>query len=153
MSQIFVTYDVATQSFGYEFKYHSSDYCDVYARVKSSGVIKFEEFSFGYEMTREREIVASNSWPHAGEKFIESGEACLAVDRLLWKADWELNLKVWLKNFDRHAESTHSLAVPRPDQPFPSWVWGDNEWVAPEPYPDPNKPYYWVEGAGWMDVT
>lgn len=33
------------------------------------------------------------------------------------------------------------------EKPFPSWVKGDKEWVAPVPYPSDGLNYYWEESA------
>jgi len=39
------------------------------------------------------------------------------------------------------------------EKPYESWVKGDNEWVAPVPYPQDEKHYYWDEATiSWVEV-
>lgn len=42
-----------------------------------------------------------------------------------------------------------------PQQPFPSWILDENicRWVAPLPYPDDGKRYYWdEESVSWVEA-
>ena len=47
---------------------------------------------------------------------------------------------------------TGSWSVSQRPQPYPSWIWVEGEgWVAPVPYPDDGKDYYWDEEAqAWV---
>lgn len=42
----------------------------------------------------------------------------------------------------------------RPPQPFPSWIWQNEEWTAPTPYPTDGKKWYnWDEDLlSWVFV-
>jgi len=45
-----------------------------------------------------------------------------------------------------------TLAWVKPDSPYPSWTWTDNEWTAPTPAPDDGVLIFWDEGAlEWVD--
>lgn len=41
-----------------------------------------------------------------------------------------------------------------PPQPFPSWTWDGDEWIAPVPMPEDGGEYWWDEDAqAWVPVV
>jgi hypothetical protein len=46
-------------------------------------------------------------------------------------------------------ESQITFIGPKPTQPFPSWTWENNQWIAP--HPKPVGPYLWNETSQQWD--
>lgn len=41
--------------------------------------------------------------------------------------------------------TSQTCVITKPEQPYKSWIWKDNQWNAPVAYPDADKDYIWNE--------
>jgi len=55
---------------------------------------------------------------------------------------------------DGHQWDEDTLSWVKPDSPFPSWVWTEDRWQPPTPYPDDGLLYDWDEDTtSWVEIT
>lgn len=77
----------------------------------------------------------------------------LASTQVRWLPEDVIDLTVSLvTNTDTH-ERRVTFTAPRPDAPYPSWVWDSSSrsWEAPTPYPDDELDYVWDESqTAWL---
>ena len=70
--------------------------------------------------------------------------------------DTEYELTAWALNGGQRFQHVFTFVQPRPEAPFPSWLWEpvDCYWYPPVPYPDDDTvPYEWDESVGnWVPV-
>jgi hypothetical protein len=80
------------------------------------------------------------SFPN-GVTYKTTDQFYLFGQRITWNADDEINLTIKVGDITKKA----SLVVPRPEQPYKSWTWENNQWNAPTKYPDDENEYIWNE--------
>jgi len=70
-----------------------------------------------------------------------------------WRPDEVITLEVWITNAGITRTAQHSLTVPRPPQPYPSWTWNGVRHVPPFPPPDDGRDHDWDEaGQDWVPM-
>lgn len=114
--------------------------------------VTFDNLSFGFTISKDGATLADKSYPREGVRYVSTDQQYISNDRVDLAADDEVTLEVWMVNAGARFEATTLLIVPRPPQPFPSWVW-DEGWSAPVPYPDDSEVYVWDEDSlSWVEV-
>ena len=115
---------------------------------------EFDNLSFGLEVLANGEQAFIASYPPSGVKYIATDQEYISNDRVQLKADDNVVLSVWAENGGERYEAATTFQIPRPEQPYPSWVWSGDYWEAPVPYPTDGEEgvfYTWDEDAGaWV---
>lgn len=153
MSSIRAIYDVATNAISFENNAgpHS---CDLIAALERHGqTIDIRGLRLGATVTIDGTIVQEISLPPPGVTYRSTDQNTLATLRIRpFPPDRVCTIAVWIHTRDgREYQAETTLTIPRPPQPYPSWIWEDAAWHAPEPYPDDGELYDWDEDAGaWV---
>ena len=114
--------------------------------------VKFDNLSFGLKVFANGLEAFTKSYPPEGVRYVSTDQQYMTNDRLDLAADDVVVLDVWAENSGVRHEASTTFTVPRPEQPYPSWVWDDGAWTAPVPHPDDGNDYVWDEDAGvWVE--
>jgi hypothetical protein len=122
----------------------------------SSSVV-FDNLKFGFFLKANDNFVLEKNYPEGSMKYISSDQKYLTSDFVSLSPDDEVYLLVWSENGGIKSEFETTFTVPRPIQPYPSWVWSNDAWAAPIPYPETNDCdgcfYVWdEESQQWATV-
>lgn len=156
MSKLKIKYIRSTGQF--EFTEDSIDprYCDMVACLDTTGeTLEFSNLSYGITIKNGETVLGEKTFPKEGVSILRSDQPCLDLYRVQWEADMVVDIDVWMEQTAGRVEGSHQLTVPRPPQPYPSWTWDtvDKVWIAPVPYPDDDKDYYWDEPTlAWKEI-
>jgi hypothetical protein len=76
-------------------------------------------------------------------QYIQTDQEYLESVRLTTNPDETYQLFLWAENDSIRIEKEFEFTIPRPDAPFPSWIWDAElmSWQAPVPYPEDDKFY------------
>ena len=115
---------------------------------KVSPVI-FDNLSFGlslFNQTTNKKLLTA-TYPPKGVNYVSTDQPYMASHNFQLKYGEEIVLNVWAKNAGKTYKDTFFFLVPRPKQPYNSWVWDEKAklWKAPIPYPSDGNKYYWNE--------
>jgi hypothetical protein len=102
---------------------------------------------FGFELHQGDNLVASGAYPPVGVRYVKSDQPYLVAEHLELKPEQTYHLRLWLENVGQKPKGEMTFTTPRPDQPYPSWVWSNGKWTAPTPMPEDGALYTWDESA------
>jgi hypothetical protein len=86
-------------------------------------------------------------YPPVGVTLVSTDQFLLFSTSVFLPADAVIDMSVVINEDAQQAVFT----VPRPERPFPSWMWTDGQWMPPVPYPTDGASYSWDETAGaWV---
>lgn len=113
----------------------------------------FKKLNFGIKIFRasgEKEQLLNYNWPLSEALRHKSNKApYLEEFDFVW--DWNESYKIVISGGEEMVQSTHEsmFAVPKPPQPFNSWIWSGERWIAPVgPYSHTSEPPdYQVSGS------
>jgi hypothetical protein len=77
------------------------------------------------------------------------------AESILEKECIEFTLEDPLTMDHKWSDYHNRFIPPKPEQPFASWTWNEDEykWICPSPYPDDDKMYMWdEETTSWVEV-
>ena len=149
MSSIKVIYDTQTSEISFDKSKIGPYYCDFIAALERHGqTVDIRGLSYGADVKVDGELVLEKSWPPPGVKYVSTDQNELVTERLkVFPPDAECEFFVWIKGRNGEYTGQTTFTIPRPEQPYPSWVWNTEtlRWEAPVPYPDDNNDYEWDE--------
>ena len=153
MSAIRTIYDVATNAITFD-NAAGAGWCDLIAALERHGqTIDIRGLRIGATVTIDGAVVQEISLPPSGVRYCSTDQNTLATLRIApFPPDAVCTVAVWIHTRDgREFEAETTFTIPRPPQPYPSWIWDGGAWHAPEPYPDDGELYDWDEDAGaWV---
>ena len=148
MSKIIATDDFRTQNWQVDFEDLASNYADLFIGFTDDApVIKFKDLKFKYELKQDDNIKQYGVFPPPGVKYVRTDQPYIIVERLKLDMETEYELYLWAENGGVSFEKTVTFTTPRPEQPYPSWVWDGEKWNPSVPYPDDGQEYAWDENA------
>lgn len=156
MSKIIAIADLENKNWevnSYNFTYN---YIDLYISFKpKNNNFVFENLQFKYELIQNKEIIDKTTYPPQGMRYISSNEEFMICKRLKnIKPDEEYKLKLWIHNKGKAFETTTEFKGVRPQKPYESWVWNDDNWQAPVVHPTGDKFYTWNEETlTWDEIS
>ena len=158
MSSIRVIYDTQTSEISFDQSKVGPYYCDFIAALERHGQrVDIRGLSYGADVRVNGELVLDKSWPPEGVKYVSTDQNVLVTERLTtFPPDAECEFSVWIKGRNGEYTGQTMFTIPRPEQPYPSWVWNTETliWEAPVPYPDDGNDYTWDEDTqSWVEVT
>lgn len=150
MSTIRAIYDTATSDISFENAAgpHS---CDLVAALDRHGqTIDIRGLKLGATVSIDGVVVEEISLPPPGVEYRSTDQNTLATVRIRpFPPDGVCTVAVWVHTRDgAQHEGETTFTIPRPPQPYPSWIWDGSAWHAPVAYPDDGELYEWDEDAG-----
>jgi len=119
---------------------------------KSAAV--FDGLTFGLSVTVDGDKKFAASYPPEGMTYLRTDQTYLSNDRVSLSVDDVATLSVWAENGGQRYEADVTFIVPRPVQPYPSWLWNGDGWEPPIPYPDDDTFYSWDEDSvTWVEIA
>lgn len=154
MSKLLATDDFKTGNWSLTIESLASNYADLFISFTNEApVVEFRNLKFGYELKQGENIKKYGMFPPAGVRYVRSDQSYLVVERLTFKPDQTYTLFLWAENYGRRFEKEFEFTTPLPVQPYPSWIWNDEQWSAPVPYPNNGTRYRWnEESQTWVEV-
>ena len=154
VSKIHATDDFVTGNWSLEFDELAPHYADLFVGfTEDAPVVEFKDLKFGYELRQGDNIKKYGVFPPYGIKYIRSDQPYLVVERLFFRPETDYTLWLWCENNGQRFEQTFDFTTPIPAQPYPSWVWGGDQWNAPVEMPDDGNYYKWDEDTlSWVEV-
>lgn len=149
-----VLFDVVTRTFTIESS--SESYGDTLTAIinRHGMIVPMRGVQFGFSAYHNGEEVESKIWPAPGVSYSKTDQNTLASYILTWKPDEEVSINAWLVDSlgQRHEAST-TFTAPRPPQLYPSWIWNEEAWQPPIPYPEDGNMYEWDEdNMMWVEL-
>lgn len=116
----------------------------------------FDNLSFGFSVKENDVVIQQKSFPQNGIIY-ESTDQEFLIGELLdsVRLGKQYVLSAWATNGGTTWSEDFDVLLPRWTQPFPSWIWNeDNEcWIAPVPLPeDISHNYSWNEELQTWDI-
>ena len=117
--------------------------------------IEPDRLRFGWTVTVNGEITDEAVFPTENVKYVSIRPTARFHARIDAAPDDQVTITFAASTGDDdQVEDQIDFTIPRPPQPYPSWVWGDGYWQAPKPYPDDEAPYVWDEDEqDWIAYT
>ena len=110
----------------------------------------FNDLSFGFRLEVNGNEYAKN-YPEQGIEYLSTDQTYLSSDFFEANPGETVTLNVWANHAKSFSEDEIQFVVPKPEKPFDSWVWENNDWVAPSERPDDDNSYVWSESFGeWV---
>jgi|GEM_PF-5180063 len=149
-----IIYDTATGQFSFDDSDVRPTGANITAWIERHGqVIPFQGLEFGVTVTQADGASEAFKFPAPGVVYLSTDQDMLENVPIKLAPGDEVTLDVWITNGGVTTTGQHSLTVPRPAQPYPSWTWDGARWVAPVSYPDDGGVYDWDEAAqAWVAI-
>lgn len=118
------------------------------------------DYHFRLQVKKNNNLIYEKNHPEHHESLISTDQDLLFYeyfDDLEYDNTYTITLKV--SNLSGSFEQEHTFTYDKPDKPYPSWVWDDDNkfWIAPIPTPTDFNPQTqiitWNESAGQWDVS
>lgn len=115
----------------------------------------FSNLRFGYTVSEDAALLGEGSYPRTGGEYISTDQLELESAMVSVVPSKTYTLNVWCEESGHRCESTHTITVDIPPQPYPSWTWDGGKWLSPIPYPAvvEGNVYYWNEDLQNWDVV
>lgn len=110
-------------------------------------IVTFKNLSFGFELKEDGNIRQYGQFPKPGVKYVQTDQEYLIAVQLETVTTHTYELFLWAENDATRIEKTFTIEIPKPDKPFDSWLWNQEEltWNAPIEKPDNENYYTWNE--------
>jgi len=152
MSEITAIYDIDNETWQVSESEISSFFCDVsitFLREVTKG--GFIGLDYGYILFKGAEIAQENTILLSQLRIVTREKLTVSQEKLLLEPDTEYTLKLWAAFNGIKKEYDFSFKTPVPPKPYPSYVWLNNMWTAPTPFPGDGKQYLWDESTlSWI---
>jgi hypothetical protein len=113
--------------------------------------VVFDELSFGFSAKVNQKTPKKYSYPQNDIKYISTDQDYMVSESVEANPDDLIIVSVWAENGGTQYKSSFDFIVPKPESPYPSWVWSESyvSWMAPVDYPRAPSPtgngYMWDE--------
>ena len=140
MNFITATYNISTQEFDFvleeEFIYPGITELR-FAFVSSQEITIFQNLNFGYSIVQEgKGTIKAERFPEIGVKYEQADSAPLHSIKFELEAQTNYTLQVWVDNNNITTDANYVMNIDKPKKPHDSWLWNENDWVAPIPAPE-----------------
>jgi hypothetical protein len=147
MTKIIAKNNLKTLEWSVDFSDIIYDYADIFIGfVDESPVIEFKDLKFKYELLCDNNIKQYGVYPPPGVRYLLSDQPYLISERLNLTQDKNYELYLWAENDGNISDRKIIFKTLIPPQPYQSWIWNGESWIAPVPYPEDDEKYYqWNE--------
>jgi hypothetical protein len=114
-----------------------------------------DQFKFGFEiLDKDNCVVYQGAFPSINSYYKQISAGTLETVRLSVLPDSEYIISVWALNGTKMFQESLNVKTVKSEKPFLSWVWENNTWAPPTPYPTDGKYYVWNEATtSWEEIT
>jgi hypothetical protein len=119
--------------------------------------VTFDNLGFGYSLFLMEEKISEKSFPPEGIVYVYSDQEyieCFSFQDIA--PEKEYFIKVWCRNSEEEWEESYAFSMPRPEQPFDSWIYNEESfcWNPPVSYPADGENYVWnEENQSWIPLA
>lgn len=119
--------------------------------------VTFSGLSFGYSVEDGDIVVGGDSQPTGDLVYVSTDQEYLIssrVDGLVPEKEYVVSF--WAENDGQNFQGSTAITLPRPNQPYPSWVYNEEtySWSAPVAYPEDGNKYTWDEDVeNWVIIS
>jgi len=148
MSKIYAIDDFNTQNWVLNVNDLKSGFTTLFIGFTDKApIVSFKNLSFGFELKEDGNIRQYGQFPKPGVKYVQTDQEYLVSVQLDTVTTHTYELFLWAENDATRIEKTFKITIPKPDKPFESWLWNQEQliWQAPIERPDDNKQYTWNE--------
>lgn len=116
--------------------------------------VTFSGLSFGYSIEDSGVAVAEETYPLGDLVYVSTDQGHITssrVDGLI--PEKEYTVSFWAENDGQSFQGSTAITLPRPTQPYPSWIYNTDtySWESPTPYPEDGERYIWDEDTqSWV---
>lgn len=139
-------FDIKTKSWQVNYgldAYHSS----VDVTFLSFEPSKNLKFSYGFSVSKNGQIYFEVSYPPEGVSLVAVDDTYACLETVETLPDKNLDFLFWVEINGERFEKFDTVTVPKPEKPYPSWVWNEVKWEPPIPEPeDTELEPVWNEG-------
>ncbi len=148
------TFNTSSRTWSFEHD-DAPDWVEVRIGFAEDGIpVDLRDWTFGFVATVDGEQVASAEHPKGGIRYVSSDEPFITYDAFFQPADTPVDVTFTVSKASGVYEDSVSFVVPRAPQPFPSWSWNGETWVAPVPLPEGPGDWMWdEENQVWFDAA
>ena len=147
MNKIIATKDLSTNTWTVTKEVSASRDLHVSFAFTRGGETEFDftKLNFGikiFRATGEKEQLLNYNWP-ISEALRHKSNKSPYLEEFDFVWDVDESYKIVITGGEEMLQSTHEsmFAVPRPNKPYPSWVWDGTQWLAPVgPYSQSSTP-------------
>jgi len=113
--------------------------------------VLFDNLSFGFSSRVNVKSLKNHSYPDPGVTLLSTDQQYMVSENIKASPDDLITIDVWAENAGTRYEDSFDFIVPRPESPYPSWIWSESDvaWIAPFKYPKEPSPtgngYEWEE--------
>ena len=143
MNGIRSTYNFITEQWTFETNLAPSDNVLDFVFISETEYSNLSDNQFGFRLESNGAVLSSKNFPPPDVKYVQVSRAPWIADTVSLIAGQEYKLVVYLMKPDETVESQIVFTGPRPVQPYPSWIWANNQWNSPKE--KPAGPYSWDE--------
>jgi hypothetical protein len=152
MSEVRVIYDIDTEVWEVNATGVDSFSCNVsftFLRSVTNG--KFFGLNYGLALLKDDETISDYTSSLESLQIVNTGKFSPGSIQLTSEPDTEYVLKLWVNFQGIRKDNEVTFSTPRPQKPYPSYVWQNNRWTAPTPFPGDDQQYMWDEATlSWV---
>jgi hypothetical protein len=152
MSEIRVIYDIDTEVWEVNAASIDNLSCNVsftFLRSVTNG--KFFGLTYSLALLKDDETMSDYTSSLESLQIVNTGKFSPGSVQLTLEPDTEYALKLWVNFQGIKKDNSVSFRTPRPQQPYPSYIWLNNKWTAPTPFPGDGRQYLWDESTlSWI---
>lgn len=119
--------------------------------------VEFQDLRFGFILSSNNVEITRKEFPRDNHYYISSDQDYLHSEGLNVEYEKDYDLQIWVENAGLFHRVNYQFTGPRPEQPYPSWTWDEQNktWIAPIPEPEPDREnrilYAWSESTqSWV---
>jgi hypothetical protein len=119
--------------------------------------VTFDDLAFGFSAKVNQETPQRYSYPQNDIKYVSTDQEYLVSESIQGNPEDIVTVDVWAKNAGERYFGSFGFVMPKPESPYPSWVWNEEHvaWIAPVEYPEEVSPtgngYVWdEESLSWI---
>lgn len=115
-----------------------------------NNTVKFNNLIFTIDIFENNELKNSYTFPKGLTQYIETDQPFIESVRIRTKPETNYTIKINSTNNNISSLGEYNFYIDKPPQPYPSWIWENDNWHAPVPYPEDGD-YDWDEENGnWV---
>tara|TARA_B100000035_G_C21010630_1_gene559450 strand:+ start:1188 stop:1712 length:525 start_codon:yes stop_codon:yes gene_type:complete len=156
MNSIDIKFDIETRQFILEDSSNAHGYSELNIKfVGDSYPVDITDVRFGYELTKNSEIISAQNYPKDQQRYISSDGICpLCSAGIFLIPTTEYTISMWCLYRGTDYRDSFTFNSSKPSSPYASWTWDDStkQWNAPVDMPiDTDIPYAWDESTqSWI---
>jgi hypothetical protein len=121
--------------------------------VSGNDTTEFDNLKFGFVSKVDGKKSLTKEYPEEGISYISTDQEYISADMIKAAPDSVIFINVWAENAGERYEGSFDVVVPRPEAPFPSWIWNAEAGGYSPPITKPTEPSPTGNGYMWDEET